>query len=221
VIDLFTKGGPVMWPLLGCAVIGLAFIIERLISYALAATNPRVLVARIKEAYESGGSEKAVEACEKSRSPVARILGVALKKHAQMMKTVKSENPSGGGDLSRGEIRREIEDSVSVSGSVELAFLDRGMLVLAAVSTIAPILGFLGTVAGMIRAFDAIAIAGEVEPTLVARGISEALITTAAGLSIAAPVVAFHVYFTSRINTYTRNMEAAANELIDYLVAKS
>jgi biopolymer transport protein ExbB len=80
VIDLFLKGGPVMWPLLGCAVVGLAFIIERLITYALAATNPKALVVAIEEAYNSGGSEKAVEVCEKSRSPVARILSVALRK---------------------------------------------------------------------------------------------------------------------------------------------
>jgi len=209
-----------MWPLLGCAVVGLAFIIERLIAYALATTNPRVLVAAIKDAYESGGSEKAIEVCDRSRSPVARILAVALRKHAQLMGGPEGANPVGDYGRRRGDIKREIEDTVSISGSTELAFLDRGMLVLAGVSTIAPILGFLGTVAGMIRAFDAIAIAGEVEPTLVARGISEALITTATGLAIAAPVVAFHVYFTSRINTYTRNMEVAANDLIDYLVDK-
>lgn len=210
-----------MWPLLGCAVVGLAFIIERLIAYALAATNPRVLVAAIKDAYESGGSEKAIEVCDRSRSPVARILAVALRKHAQLKRGPEGTDPAGGEyGRRRADVRREIENAVSISGSTELAFLDRGMLVLAAVSTIAPILGFLGTVAGMIRAFDAIAIAGEVEPTLVARGISEALITTATGLAIAAPVVAFHVYFTSRINTYTRGMEVAANELIDYLVEK-
>ena len=219
-IDLFQKGGPVMWPLLGCAVVGLAFIIERLISYALAATNPRALVAAIKSGYDSGGSEKALEVCERSRSPVARILSVALKKHAHVKELERGENPGYEYGRRKADVKREIEDAVSISGSMELAFLDRGMLVLAAVSTIAPILGFLGTVAGMIRAFDAIAIAGEVEPTLVARGISEALITTATGLAIAAPVVAFHVYFTSRINNYTRNMEVAANDLIEYLVEK-
>jgi biopolymer transport protein ExbB len=220
VIDLFLKGGPVMWPLLGCAVVGLAFIIERLITYALSATNPRALVAAIKDAFESGGSEKALEVCDRSRSPVARILGVALKKHAQLASVPQEDNPGYEYGRRKADVRREIEDAVSLSGSTELAFLDRGMLVLAAVSTIAPILGFLGTVAGMIGAFDTIVKVGEVEPTLVARGISEALITTATGLSIAAPVVAFHVFFTSRINTYTRNMEVAANDLIEYLLEK-
>lgn len=209
-----------MWPLLACAVIGLAFIIERLITYVLTATNARVLVASIKDAYESGGNEKAMEMCDQSRSPIARILAVALKKHGQLSASPEGENPSREYGRRRADIRREIEDAVSIAGSTELAFLDRGMLVLAAVSTIAPILGFLGTVAGMINAFDAIRIAGEVEPTLVAQGISEALITTATGLAIAAPVLAFHVYFTSRINTYTRSMELAANELIEYLIDK-
>jgi biopolymer transport protein ExbB len=220
VIDLFQNGGPVMWPLLGCAIVGLAFIIERLISYALAATNPRALVASIKSAYEDGGSEKALKVCERSRSPVARILAVAVKKHASIKVAQPEENPGHEYGRRKADIRREIEDAVSLSGSTELAFLDRGMLVLAAVSTIAPILGFLGTVAGMIGAFDTIVKVGEVEPTLVARGISEALITTATGLAIAAPVVAFHVFFTSRINTYTRNMEVAANDLIEYLLEK-
>ncbi|TET81106.1 MotA/TolQ/ExbB proton channel family protein [candidate division TA06 bacterium] len=217
-VDLFLKGGPVMYPLLACGIIGLVFIIERLVSYVLAATNPTVLVAAIKDAYKSGGYEQALEVCDRSRSPIARILAVALKKHQQLSASSEGANPAGDYGRRRADIRREIEDAVSLSGSTELAFLDRGMLVLAGVSTIAPILGFLGTVAGMIRAFDAIAIAGEVEATLVARGISEALITTATGLAIAAPVVAFHVYFTSRINTYTRNMEVAANELISDLV---
>jgi len=209
-----------MWPLLACAIIGLAFIIERLITYALTATNARVLVASIKDAYDSGGNEKAMEVCDASRSPVARILAVALKKHQQLSASSEGENPSREYGRRRADLRREIEDSVSIAGSTELAFLDRGMLVLAAVVAIAPILGFLGTVAGMINAFDAIRIAGEVEPTLVAQGISEALITTATGLAIAAPVMAFHVYFTSRINTYTRSMEFAANELIEYLIDK-
>lgn len=207
-----------MYPLLACGILGLVFIIERLVAYVLAATNPKVLVAAIKDAYKSGGYEQALEVCDKSRSPIARILAVALKKHQRLSASSEGANSAGDYGRRRADIRREIEDAVSLSGSTELAFLDRGMLVLAGVSTIAPILGFLGTVAGMIRAFDAIAIAGEVEPTLVARGISEALITTATGLAIAAPVVAFHVYFTSRINTYTRNMEVAANELISDLV---
>ena len=207
-----------MYPLLACAIIGLVFIIERLVAYVLAATNPKVLVAAIKNAYKSGGHERALEVCDGSRSPIARILAVALKKHQQLSGSSEGESPPGEYGRRRADVRREIEDAVSLSGTTELAFLDRGMLVLAGVSTIAPVLGFLGTVAGMIKAFDAIALLGEVDPTVVAQGISEALITTATGLAIAAPVVAFHVYFTSRINTYTRNMEVAANELINDLV---
>jgi biopolymer transport protein ExbB len=87
-------------------------------------------------------------------------------------------------------------------------------------STLAPILGFLGTVTGMIRAFEAIAAAGEVEPTVVASGISEALITTAAGLFIAAPMVLFHTLFTQMTDRYSRDMEQAATSLVDHLLEK-
>ncbi|MEO0245957.1 MAG: MotA/TolQ/ExbB proton channel family protein, partial [candidate division WOR-3 bacterium] len=98
--------------------------------------------------------------------------------------------------------------------------LDRGMIYLGSFATIAPILGFLGTVTGMIKAFNAVAQMGEVEPTYVAAGISEALITTATGLLIAAPVAVAHAFFSSRINAYTRDMEEAANMLLEYLLEK-
>lgn len=100
----------------------------------------------------------------------------------------------------------------------ELAFLDRGMSALAAVVTLAPMMGFLGTVSGMVSAFDAIALAGTVDPKLVASGISEALITTETGLAIAIPVSAAHTWFTNMINSYTRNMELAANDMITFLL---
>ena len=92
------------------------------------------------------------------------------------------------------------------------------MIYLQAVATLAPILGFLGTVTGMIRAFNAIAAAGEVEPTIVAAGISEALITTATGLFIAAPVALFYALFADRINNFSRAMEETSNAFVDYLV---
>ena len=100
----------------------------------------------------------------------------------------------------------------------ELAFLDRGMLIIAAVCTVAPLIGFLGTVSGMIHAFDAIALAGTVEATLVASGISEALITTEAGLMIAVPLALGHALFTQKTNAFTDSMEEAAAALTDVLV---
>ncbi|MCK4352633.1 MotA/TolQ/ExbB proton channel family protein [candidate division WOR-3 bacterium] len=201
-VAYFKIGGIYMWPLLGCILVGAAFIIERFISYALARIDIKKFMADLKTSLKKeGGVEKGIEYCKSNKSPVARITEAALA-------TYKKVGPQ----------KDAIEEAISNAGTTELAFLDRGLPVLAAVSTIAPIIGFLGTVMGMIHAFQAIAIAGEVEPTLVATGIQEALVTTATGLSIAFPVVAFHVYFTTRSNGYTRMMESAATELVIFLV---
>jgi len=200
-VAFFKMGGVYMWPLLGCMIVGAAYVIERFISYTMTRINIKTFMTELRTALSSKGIDKAIEYCQASRSPVARIMEAALLAYKKV-----------------GPQKDAIEEAISHAGTTELAFLDRGLPVLAAVSTIAPIIGFLGTVMGMIHAFQAIAIAGEVEPTLVATGIQEALVTTATGLSIAFPVVAFHVYFTTRSNAYTRMMETAATELIMYLV---
>lgn len=201
-IAYFMKGGNYMWPLFGCLIVGLAYVIERFISYALASVDIKKFMSELKSALkEEEGIDKGIEYCKSHRSPVARIMETALESYKKV-----------------GPKRDIIEESISNSGTNELAFLERGMPVIAAVSTIAPIIGFLGTVSGMIHAFDAIAIAGEVEPTLVATGISEALITTATGLSIAFPMVAFHVFFSTRSNSYTRMMETTATEFVAFLL---
>lgn len=205
-LELFHRGGPVMWLLLAAAVIGMTFIIERFITFMRAGVNPKKFVAQVLSALRKGGVEEAIAVCNKSPSPVARILAAGLSKKDAGRRTADK--------------KAAIEDAIAIAGASELAFLDRGMLVLAAVATVAPLIGFLGTVVGMIQAFDAIAIAGTMEPTLVAQGISVALITTASGLAIAVPVAAFHVFFTSRVNTYTRNMEEASNTLVEALIGE-
>jgi biopolymer transport protein ExbB len=111
-----------------------------------------------------------------------------------------------------------MEEMVARSAAIELAFLDRGMALLGGLTTVAPFLGFLGTVMGMITAFAAIALAGEVEPTIVASGISTALITTKWGLIIATPLAIIHILLSSKVDGYTRDMEEAASGLIDYLI---
>ena len=111
-----------------------------------------------------------------------------------------------------------MEEVVSRNAAVELAFLDRGMALLSGLTTVAPFLGFLGTVIGMITAFAAVAAAGEVEPTIVASGISTALITTKWGLMIATPLAIIHILFSGKVAGYTRDMEEAASGLIDYLI---
>jgi len=203
-LDLFLRGKWAMWPLLLAAIICIAYILERFFTLLRARVNPGLFVKQVISAYEEGGVEAAIALCNQNPNPVAKIFTPTLEKF---------EKYRGSSDL-----KTVLEEAITSAGSVELAFLDRGMLVLAAVAGVAPLIGFLGTVSGMINAFDAIVLAGTIDPTLVAQGISEALITTATGLIIAIPASSAHVFFTSRINTYTRSMEQASNYLIDYLL---
>lgn len=203
-LDLFLRGKWAMWPLLLAAIICIAYILERFFTLLRARVNPGLFVKQVISAYEEGGVEAAITLCNQNPNPVAKIFTPTLEKFEKYR--------------SSSDLKTVLEEAITSAGSVELAFLDRGMLVLAAVAGVAPLIGFLGTVSGMINAFDAIVLAGTIDPTLVAQGISEALITTATGLIIAIPASSAHVFFTSRINTYTRSMEQASNYLIEYLL---
>jgi len=198
-VEYFYKGGGMMWLLLAVAVLATIIILERLFTlFIKARTNPRKLVEKVISLISEESMEAAIEYLASHRSPVAKVLLAGLEK------------------ANRG--RAVMEEAMAMKASSELAFLDRGMIYLSASATVAPILGFLGTVTGMIKAFQAIALAGEVEPTLVASGISEALITTATGLLIAAPVAVFYAVFSSKINNYTRDAEEASNILLEHLL---
>ncbi|MCX7785376.1 MAG: MotA/TolQ/ExbB proton channel family protein [candidate division WOR-3 bacterium] len=197
----FIAGGSIMWFLLACIVLGLALLIERIYTiFVKMRLNSKVFVAKLIETIEKNGIKAGHELCDKTMSPVAKVLKAAL------------EKATAG--------RAEMEDAVLRAGTSELAFLDRGMSLLGGIITVAPFFGFLGTVTGMIRAFAAVAAVGEVEPTVVASGISEALITTKWGLIIAAPLSIVYILIQSRISSYTRDMETSATTLIDYLAEK-
>ncbi len=200
-VDYFNKGGPMMWPLLVLAIIGLAIVFERLITlYIRAGKKPSQIVDEVIDLFENQGMEEVLDYLRREPSPVAKVILHGLER------------------VEKG--RLVVEEAMAQKAASELAFLDRGMVYLTAIATLAPILGFLGTVTGMIRAFQAIAVAGEVEPSLVAGGISEALITTATGLIVAAPVAFFYAVFTSRINGFLRSMEEATNGLVEYLLER-
>lgn len=200
-IDFFNRGGWTMWFLLTAAIIGILFIIERIITFIWARVNTKKLVNDITKAYNANGVEGAVRVCKRNNSPIARILIEGVQAYAVV-----------------GKDKDAMEEAMEGSAVKELAFLDRGMSALSAVVTLAPMMGFLGTVSGMVSAFDAIALAGTVDAKLVASGISEALITTMTGLAIAIPVSAAHTWFSEMINSYTRNMEQAANEVVTHLL---
>ncbi|MCK4417280.1 MAG: MotA/TolQ/ExbB proton channel family protein [Candidatus Latescibacteria bacterium] len=197
-VELFNKGGPFMWPLLVCLVIGIAFVFERFWSLTRASINAKKFFIKVQQSLEESGVVGAIEVCANTRGPVASIFHAAL---------LKAEH-----GLERME--KAIEDG----GSIEMAFLEKGMIWLSTIISIAPLLGFLGTVSGMIRAFSAIARRGDVEPSIVAGGISEALITTAAGLAVAILIQAFYNFFASRIDKIVIDMEESSIALVDTLV---
>jgi biopolymer transport protein ExbB len=201
VIQEFKDGGDIMWFLLICAVMGIALSIER--AYTLTfrlRLNVKRFGQELMDTIGKNGVKAGLELCNNTKSPAARVLAAALEKVDQG-KTV-------------------VEDSIVRTGASELAFLDRGMALIAGLTTVAPFFGFLGTVTGMIGAFKAVAAVGEVEATVVASGIAEALITTKWGLIIAAPLSIFYILFSGRVSGYLRDMENASGELVDFLMAR-
>lgn len=189
-------GGPVMWFLLASSIIGLAVIIERAIALRRAKINVSEFLAKIRKALLVNRSvREAVKICEQYRGPVASIMKAGLLKY--------------------GQPREDVEKTIENAALFEMSRLERGLVVLATVANVAPLLGFLGTVTGMIKSFDALAEQGLSNPAAVASGISEALITTAAGLFIAIPVQIAYNYFTNRIGRFVRDIEQATNMLLE------
>lgn len=195
-MEFYGKGGPIMHALLACSLIGLVFIFERAWALYSAKINTQEFLERVRTALlKRRNVKEATTVCEEYQGPVANIMKAGLLKY--------------------GRPQDEIERTIEAASAHELARLERGMGVLATISNIAPLLGFLGTVSGMINSFDALARAGLSNPGLVAQGISEALITTATGLAVAIPILAAYNYFTGRIAKFVLEMETSANVLLE------
>jgi len=195
--ELFVKGGVFMWWLLSVALVGFIFIIERLWTLNRARVNTRRLIGTIITTLRNDGVQAASEECQKVRGPIAAILYAGLQK------------------ADRG--RDQVEKAIATAGTIEMSFLERGLIWVSSVTTIAPLMGFLGTVSGMINAFEAIAASEQVNAKLVASGISEALITTATGLIVAIPATIGYNYFVSTIDRFVIEMEETSAELIEEL----
>jgi len=196
--QLYIKGGMFMHPLLLCSIIGLVLIFERLWTLSRAHTNTKKLMTDVVKALRDEGAEAALAVCQRTRGPIAAVL------HSGLLR------------IHRGP--EAVEKAIATSGAIEMSFLERGLTALATLSNVAPLLGFLGTVSGMISAFAAIAAAEQVSAKLVAKGIEEALITTAAGLVIAVPITLFYSYFVTRIDRFVIEMEEASAEVVDELL---
>lgn len=193
--DYFVRGGPVMWPLLLCSLAGLVVIIERAWALHRIKDNMAEIVGRVRRALHARDLETATKICDAMEGPISNTIKAGL--------------------LQIGKPVEEIERTMEAVATQEVARMERFLWILATVANIAPLFGFLGTVTGMINAFDKVAEVGLGNPKAVAGGISEALITTAAGLIIALPTQAAYNYFVTRVGKISLNMETAGAMLLE------
>ncbi len=197
-VELFQQGGGFMWPILVFLILGVAVGLAKMWTLWRAGINTRRFIEKVRTALKEGGTEAALEICENTRGPVASIF------HAGLMRAKE------GIDY--------VEKSITNAGSIEMAFLEKGMIWLGFIIVVAPMLGFTGTVWGMIVAFDAIRTANDISPAVVAGGISQALLTTLFGLIVAMTVQLFYNWATARIDKLIIDMEEASVHLVDTLV---
>lgn len=197
--EKYTAGGIFMHPILASLIIGLAFSFERLWTLTKARTNTKKFIVDVKKALNSGGVEAAKKVCENTSGPVASVFYAGLLRYDEGLDAA--------------------EKAIVAYGGIEMGFLERGLIWISTFITIAPMLGFTGTVQGMIQAFDSIKEAAQISPAIVAEGISVALLTTLFGLVVAMILQVFYNYFVSRIDRLVGDMEQSSIELIDALYA--
>lgn len=193
----YEAGGFFMHPILGCLIVGLAFCFERLWTLSRSTTNTKKFIIQVKRALDEGGVEQAKEVCSNTRGPVASVF------HAGLLRADEGMDAA--------------EKAIIAYGGIEMGFLEKGLIWISLFISLAPMLGFTGTVQGMIEAFDAIKEAAQISPAIVAEGISVALLTTLFGLVVAMILQVFYNYLVSRIDSLVSDMELASIELIDAL----
>ncbi|MGY6741494.1 MAG: MotA/TolQ/ExbB proton channel family protein [Cecembia sp.] len=197
--EKFIEGDPTfMSPVLICLILGLAVALERIITLNLSTTNTKKLLAKVEEALEQGGIEAAKDVTKNTKGPVASIFTQGLMRYSEGIEMV--------------------EKSIIAYGSVEMGRLEKGLVWISLFISLAPMLGFMGTVIGMISAFDSIEAAGDISPSLVAGGIKIALLTTVAGLIVAIILQLFYNYCVAKIDSLVNDMEDASITLVDILV---
>lgn len=189
-MQFFLKGGVLMWPILLCSIIALTIVLERLFHFQRAQIKITDLVKRVRELIAKGEFGKAEKICAKSPGPIAYIIALGLRERSQP----KSER----------------DEIISMGGSKELRRLEKNIRTLGIIAHVTPLLGLLGTVTGMIRAFMKIqSLGGQVDASVLAGGIWEALITTAFGLAVAIPAMIAYHYFDERIEGISSQMKDA------------
>jgi biopolymer transport protein ExbB len=207
-ISYFQKMGIIGYPLLICSIVLLTYIIER--AYALIKARARVgteeFMAQITESLRNENIMEAVSACEEAGGPLANVLKAGLLKYSQAMIEERQVT------------KEEIQEAIQEAGLLEIPELERHLSVISTIAVISPLFGLLGTVTGMIRAFTTIALEGTGDPQQLAGGISEALLTTAAGLTIAIPALIAYNYFDNKVNNYVLEIEQVSTEMVNSLL---
>lgn len=197
--EKFIEGGAsFMWPILICLILGLAISIERVIVLNMATTNTKKLLTQVEDALAKGGVEAAKNVTKNTKGPVASIFTQGLMRASE------------GVDM--------VEKSVVSYGGVEMGKLESGLIWISLFISLGPMLGFFGTVVGMVFAFDAIEAAGDISPQVVAGGMKIALITTVGGLIVGMILQVMYNYLVSKIDSLVNAMEDASISLIDLLV---
>jgi len=196
-MEIFEKGGFLMYPIFICSLIAVTIFFERMFYLRSIKTKSKKFVLRVKNLVKKGSIEMAISACRKSPTPISMIMLAGLMKFGR----------------GRDEMKEAIEDNANQ----EIPVLERNLSTLSTIGNICPLLGLLGTVFGMVKAFNVIAIMGVGKPEALAGGISEALLTTAFGLSIAIPTIVVYNYLSHRVDKLIRDMEINCVELIDLL----
>ncbi len=198
----FLEGGwGWMLPVLICLIIGLAVAIERMLFLSFSNINSKKFIAKVEEALNNGGIEAAKDVCRNTKGPIASIYYQGLDRYDQGLDAV--------------------EKAVVSYGSVQTGQMESGLSWIGLFIALAPMLGFMGTVVGMIGAFDQIQAAGDISPTIVAGGIKVALLTTLMGLIVAVILQLFYNYIISKIDSLVNDMEDSSITLVDILTAYS
>jgi biopolymer transport protein ExbB len=198
---IIVKGGMLMIPIALCSVVALAILVERLISLRKIRINARTFVLQVKNLLLRNQVNEAIMLCKQTPGPIAGITQAGLLKHNRS--------------------REEIKDAIEGASKTEVYLLEKNLGVLGTIAAITPLIGFLGTVTGMIRAFmDIQSLGGAVDAGVLAGGIWEALITTAAGLTVGIPALIFYNWLQAKVERHVFDMQESSNELMDMLLDK-
>jgi biopolymer transport protein ExbB len=194
--EIIFRGGPLMWPIMACSVVAFGIAIERFIVLRRAAISSREFLEAIRQVLRQGRVQDAVALCDEAEAPLARVVRAGL--------------------LKSGRAREEMREAMEDAGKIEVPRLERFLPGLATCASVAPLLGMLGTVQGLINCFAAIQFKqGLVNPSDLAGGIGNALVTTAAGLVVAIPTLVLYNYFVARVDSLTVQFEVSASEVLD------